>query len=139
MDSLLEKDNARGQAGEVNTANVFQSELCSDAPPDVNQKYPDPRHLPGRVLARLLQERRFTHLDSWYELGHSRLADSIWKLRKAGWPVEMVEQAIVTLDCGRPAQIGIYFLAPETIAKAGETGRRYAANCLRQKSERRAA
>jgi hypothetical protein len=103
------------------------------------QKYPDPQYLPGRVLARLLQGRRYTHLDSWRELGHSRLADSIWKLRKAGWPVETVEQDVVTRDCGRSASIGIYYLAPETIANAGEAGQRYAAECICAEIERRAA
>ena len=83
--------------------------------------------------------RRYTHLDAWRELGHSRLADSVWKLRKAGWPVEIVEQEVATSDCGRPALIGIYHLAPEVIAEAGDAGQQYVADCLRAESERRAA
>lgn len=139
MNTVLRNDNARGQAGEVSTTDNSQVALCFDGPPVVNRKYPDPRYLPGRILARLLHGRRYTHLDAWRELGHSRLADSVWKLRQAGWPVETVEQDVVTRDCGRSAQIGIYFLAPEAIADAGEAGQRYAADCLRAESDRGSA
>ena len=132
-------DNARGQAGEVSTADNSQLALCFDKPRAVNRKYPDQRHLPGRVLARLLQGRRYTHKDSWVELGHARLADSIWKLRKAGWPVQIHEETVRTSDNGRPADIGIYYLTPEVIADTGEAGQQYAADCLRAESERRAA
>lgn len=101
--------------------------------------YPNQSSLPGRVLARLLKGCHYTHKDSWRELGHARLADSIWKLRKAGWPVEIVEQEVATSDCGRPALIGVYFLKAETIAAAGEVGQRYVAECFRAEAERRAA
>jgi hypothetical protein len=139
MDDRPKNDNATGQGREVSTTDESQFALCFDAPRAVNRKFPDPRHLPGRVLARLLQSCRYTHKDSWLELGHARLADSIWKLRRAGWPVETVEREVATSDCGRPAQIGIYYLTPEAIAEAGEAGQRYAADCLRAESDRRSA
>ena len=139
MDDLLRNDNARGQAGEVGKTDKFQAALCFDAPPGVNCRLPDPQHLPGRVLARLLQGRRVTHLDAWRERGHSRLADSVWKLRKAGWSVQIHEETVRTSDNGRPAEIGIYYLTDETIVRAGEAGQLYAAECLRRESERRAA
>lgn len=101
--------------------------------------YPSQSFLPGRVLARLLMGRRYTHNDAQRELGHSRLADSIWKLRKAGWHVMIAVKTVSTSDNGRQAEIGIYYLADETIARAGETGQQYAADCLRRELERRAA
>lgn len=101
--------------------------------------YPDQHHLPGRVLARLLTGRRYTHLESWRELGHARLADSVWKLRKAGWSVEMDEREITTSDHGRVAQIGVYFLSPNTIAEAGDIGQTYAAAVLAAEQDRGAA
>ena len=101
---------------------------CNEIP-TVKPTYPDPRYLPGRVLKQLLTGRRFTHRDSWLELGHSRLADSIWKLRKMGWPIQITEKTVSTSDSGRSATIGIYWLLPETIEAEGATGQRYASEC----------
>lgn len=103
----------------------------------VKPTFPNPAFLPGRVLGILLTGRRYTHKDSWIELGHARLADSIWKLRRLGWQIEMVEEVVATSDAGRPATIGIYFLAPEVIAEAGERGQQYAAECARIEAARR--
>lgn len=76
---------------------------------------------------RLLSGRRLTHKDIWLELGHARLADSIWKLRKLGWPVQIIEETMQTSDGDRKASVGIYYLLPETIEAAGDEGRKYAA------------
>ena len=135
--SAPRKDNARRQPGGVSKQNNNDSPSYAACLAPV--KYPDPHHLPGRVLARLLTGRRYTHLDSWRELGHARLADSIWKLRKAGWPVEMDEREVATSDHGRQAQIGIYYLRPETIAEAGDIGRQYVINTLTAEQNWRAA
>ncbi len=139
MDAHSTNDNATVQGREVSTANYSEPSLCFDPPPIVNRKFPNPKGLPGRFLALLLTGRRYTHLDAWLELGHSRLADSAWKLRKAGWPVQIHEESVATSDCGRPALIGFYYLTPEKIAEAGEDGQRYAVECLRAEAERRAA
>lgn len=102
--------------------------------------FPDADFLPGRVLGILLTGRRYTHKDAWLELGHSRLADSIWKLRRNfGWPIQTDEKVVATKDAGRSAQIGIYHLPPAAIAEAGERGQRYAAECARVEAKRRAA
>lgn len=101
--------------------------------------YPSQSILPGRVLARLLTGRQYTHNDAQRELSHSRLADSVWKLRKLGWPVMMVVKTVSTSDNVRLAEIGIYYLDEETIAGVGKSSQRYAADCLRRESERRAA
>ena len=132
-----QKDNARRQPGGVDQTNHIDDASYDATPAPV--KYPDPRHLPGRVLARLLLGRRYTHLDSWRELGHARLADSVWKLRKSGWPVEMIEREVATSDHGRAATIGIYYLRPETIAEAGDIGRQYVINTLTAEQNWRAA
>jgi hypothetical protein len=137
--SAPRNDFARGQAGEIGKAQTTQIELCFTAPRQVKTSFPSLKFLPGRVLAILLSGRRFTHKDSWLELGHARLADSIWKLRRLGWTVQMDEETLATSDAGRPATIGIYFLKPETIADAGERGREFVAECARIEQERRAA
>ena len=59
--TTFKNDNARGQAGEVSTTDNSQLALCFDKPRAVNRKFPDPRHLPGRVLARLLIDLFLNH------------------------------------------------------------------------------
>ena len=136
--STPRNDNATGQGREGVKADTNQFELCFSSGSLVKPLvYPSARFLPGRVLAILLTGRRFTHLDAWRELGHSRLSDSIWKLRRLGWPVEMIEKTVATSDAGRPAAIGIYYLTTETIAEVGERGQQYAAECARIEAERR--
>ena len=105
----------------------------------VKPAFPDMNFLPGRVFGILLTGRRYTSKDAWIELCHSRLSDSVWKLRRLGWPVQMVEEVVATGDAGRPASIGIYYLDAETIAAAGERGEQYAAECARVEAERRAS
>ena len=119
-----DKASAALQRSEADKQNV-QAEFCFEERPVVNPvpAFPSSIHLPGRVLVRLLQGRRYTHLDSWRELGHARLADSIWKLRKAGWPIEVIEESLVTSDAGRLASVGFYYLANEAISNAGQAGR----------------
>ncbi len=133
MDALLTgappgNDNAVRGHGEVGKPNSDQQPgFSTNDAPGVKFQFPDRHILPGRVLAILLTGRRYTHKDAWIELGHSRLADSVWKLRRLGWPVQMIEKTSPTSDCGRTACFGIYYLEPEAIAAAGERGQRYAA------------
>lgn len=105
----------------------------------VNLIFPSLEFLPGRVLGILLTWRRYTHNDSLIELGHSRLADSIWKLNRLGWDVQRDDELVKTRDFGRSATIGVYFLRPQVIAAAGERGRLYAVEAARIEAERRAA
>lgn len=126
---------ARGGVETKNTAHGF----CNADTTSVKPVFPDMDFLPGRVLGILLTGRRYTSKDAWIELCHSRCSDSIWKLRRLGWPVQMVEEVVATGDAGRPASIGVYFLTPESIADAGEPGQKYAAECARIEAERRAA
>ena len=140
MNTAPRNSNEPGEGLVEGKTELIQMELSLDRSiPVKGFVYPSPNFLPGRVLAVLLSGRRFTHLDSWREFGHSRLADSIWKLRRLDWPVDMVEQEVSTSDPGRSATIGIYFLTPETIAEAGERGQEFAAECARIEAERRAA
>lgn len=112
------KDNARGQAGEVGKADSDQQDrFCAAPSATVKPSFPDPKFLPGRVLAILLSGRRFTHLDSWRELGHARLADSIWKLRRLGWAVAADDEVMTTSDGGRQATVAVYYLPPNVIAE----------------------
>jgi hypothetical protein len=119
--------------------NNTQPGFCYPVPAFVKPSFPSIEFLPGRVLGKLLTGRRMTHKDSWLELGHARLADSIWKLRRLGWPVRMDEEVVPTSDAGRPATIGVYFLTSDVIDAAGEQGQRYAAECARVEAERRVA
>lgn len=134
-------ENARGQAGIFGTQETNQQlKLCDFPSQKVNPQFPDMRFLPGRVLGILLSGRHYTHRDSWIELGHARLADSVWKLRtQFGWPVKMIEEVVPTSDGARSATIGRYYLDSEVIQAAGERGQRYAAECARIEAERRRA
>lgn len=125
--SCAKNDNARGQAGEVGTAET-SAQFC----------YPRPQSVKGRVLGALLKRDRLTHLDCWHRFGSARLAHHIYVLRGLGWKVEMVEETVSTSDAGRAATIGVYFLTDEVIAKAGERGQQYAAECARIEADRRA-
>ena len=120
------KEKAPAQGG-LGAAQKPRCEFSTEASPPVKPVFPDSRFLPGRVLMRLLAGRRLTHLDSWRELGHARLADSIWKLRKLGWPVHMDEKNTPTSDGTRRAMVGVYYLPHEAIEAAGIEGRQYAA------------
>lgn len=131
--------NAPGQGGVSGNYESEQTRLSASPIREVKREFPDPRHLPGRVLAILLSGRRFTHKDAWMELGHSRLSDSIWKLRRIGWPVQMTEELVPTSDGDRQATIGVYFLSADVIAASGERGQHYASECQRIAAERKAA
>lgn len=101
--------------------------------------YPAASAVKGRVLGALLRGEFLTHLDCWRRFGSSRLSHHVWALRRLGWPVMMLETTVRTSDAGRAAQIGEYYLNADTIAEAGEEGRRYAEQCQRVELERRAA
>ena len=139
MNRIPTNESPPGQGGEVGKATALANGLCASQLDSVKPTYPPIDILPGRVLARLLTGRGLTHKDSWLELGHARLADSIWKLRRLGWPVQMEEQVVPTSDGGRKASIGIYFLEPEMIESEAERGQQYAAECARIEAERRTA
>ena len=100
--------------------------------------FPSLDHLPGRVLGVLLTGVEITHKDAWLKFGHARLADSIWKLRKLGWPVQIHEECVRTSDAGRTASIGFYSLSREVIAAAGERGQRFIIEAAQAEEKRRA-
>ena len=102
-------------------------------------RYPNQSLVEGRVLARLLSGQRYTQNDAQRELGDSRLADTVVKLREDGWPVMIGVKPVSTSDNRRLDEIGVCYLTDETIASAGESGQRYAAECLGCESGRRAA
>lgn len=90
------------------------------------------------VLADLLHGDQITHLDVWCRHGSSRAAHHILRLRQAGWPIITTEIEAPTSD-GRTARIALYSLPAETIEAAGERGQRFAQECARIETERRAA
>jgi hypothetical protein len=98
-----------------------------------------PDTVKGRVLGALLRGELLSHLDCWRRFGSARLAHHVHVLRRAGWPVQMMETTVRTSDAGRAAQIGRYFLNADTVTEAGEAGRTFAEHCLRVELERRAA
>ena len=122
-------DKALVEQGQDETAGNIEHQFC----------YPSPQSVKGRVLGSLLRGEHLTHLDCWRRFGSARLSHHIYMLRGVGWEVQMVEQTVKTSDAGRPAAIGIYFLAPVVIADTGEDGQQYAAECATVEAERRAA
>lgn len=101
--------------------------------------YPAASAVKGRVLGALLRGEFMTHLDCWQRFGSSRLAHHVFALRRAGWPVRMMETTVRTSDAGRPAIIGEYYLDHTAIDEAGTAGERYAAEAAALERERRAA
>ena len=106
---------------------------------DTATLFPAPASVKGRVLGALLRREELTHLDCWRRFGSSRLAHHVLVLRKAGWPVRMVESEVKTSDAGRQATIGRYSLPVDAIDGAGEPGTQYAAVTARIEAERRVA
>ena len=129
MNTTPRNDEALREQGQVETAGIIRCSFC----------YPSPQSVKGRVLGSLLRGERLTHLDCWRRFGSARLSHHIYMLRGVGWAVQMIEETVKTSDAGRPAAIGIYFLAPVVIADAGEDGQQYAAECAVVEAERWAA
>ena len=101
--------------------------------------YPAPKSVKGRTLGALLRGEHLTHLDCWKRFGSARLSHHIYILRGIGWPVVMIEKTVTTSDAGRPATIGVYFLAPEVIEATAEHGQKFAQECAQIEIERKAA
>lgn len=76
---------------------------------------PDSKTVKGRVLAALLQGRRLTHKDIWFEFGSSRASHHVYSLRKEGWPIITEIKEVPTSDGGRKAQIAEYRLPPDCL------------------------
>lgn len=100
--------------------------------------YPPPQTVKAAVLADLLRGAKLTHMDVWESHGSSRASHHVLRLRQSGWPVVTEEISAPTSD-GRTARIALYSLPAETIEAAGERGQRFAQECARIETERRAA
>lgn len=93
-----------------------------------NLSYPPANSVRGRVLARLLRGRMMTNGDVWRELSASRLAATIYQLRRDfGWDIRSHRIRVRTRDNGRDALISEYWINAEQRNVAGEVGRKYAA------------
>ena len=135
----FQNENAGLQSGAGQNKNLCDAIIKSTTVDVNNIPLPLPETVKGRCLGALLNGERITHLDCWKRFGSARLSHHIYILRGMGWPVQMIEQTVTTSDAGRAATIGVYFLAPEVIAEAGERGREYAIECAQVELERRAA
>ena len=93
-----------------------------------NVQFPPAESVRGRVLGRLLRGRMMTNGDVWRELSASRLAATIYQLRREfGWDIRSHRIRVRTRDNGRDALISEYWIDAEHRYLAGEKGRRYAA------------
>lgn len=93
-----------------------------------NLSYPPHKSVRGRVLGRLLRGRMMTNGDVWRELSASRLAATIYQLRREfGWDIRSHRIRVRTRDNGRDALIAEYWIDAEQRNDAGELGRKYAA------------
>ena len=130
--------NATRERGEGD--NKKHCEAILNVPPfDVNQlSIPSPDTVKGSVLGAMLRGERISHKECWWRFGSARFSHHIYMLRRARWPVQMIEQIVTTSDAGRAASIGIYFLDLKVIADAGQRGHNYAIDCAHTEIERRA-
>lgn len=139
MGSPPTNENARRQPG-VGQIKKHSEAILHGQHATVNPlPLPAPETVKGRCLGAMLRGERLTHLDCWQRFGSARLSHHVYMLRGIGWPVQMIEQIVTTSDAGRAASIGVYFFSPDTIATAGDEGRKYAEECARVEFERRAA
>lgn len=116
MNTTPENDNATGQGGEGVTAN--QSALDSS--------YPQHKTQPARLLAVLLNQGRVNPLKGWRNLGIYRLSDTVYQLRRRGWPV-ITGELEVENRFAEVCRVAEYFLPYEAIQNAGDHGSNYAA------------
>ena len=72
-------------------------------------RYPRPGSVRGQVLADLLDHKVLSALDAVYGSSTTRLAPAILVLKRYGWRIESVNQAVGTLD-GRVAYVAFYFM-----------------------------
>lgn len=69
-------------------------------------QFPPAESVRGRVLGRLLRGRMMTNGDVWRELSASRLAATVYQLRREfGWDIRSHRIRVRTRDNGRLAQI----------------------------------
>ena len=115
MNTTPGNDNATGQGREGVTAN--QSTLDSS--------YPQHKTQPARLLAVLLNRGRVNPLKGWRNLGIYRLSDTVYQLRRRGWPVE-TGHLDVENRFAEVCHVAEYFLPHEAIKKAGDHGSNYA-------------
>lgn len=101
MMKASQNDNARRQPGEVGKA-VIQ-------PFHHTPTQPKPGTQPARLLAALQAGRTITPLEAWAEFAIMRAADTVFKLRGMGWPVETIETAS-TNQFGEPVHFASYRL-----------------------------
>lgn len=93
-----------------------------------NVQFPPAESVRGRVLGRLLRGSILTSGDVWREFSSSRLAGTIYQLRRDfGWDIRSHRIRVRTRDNGRDALISEYWIESEQRYLAGEKGRRYAA------------
>lgn len=125
------------QLGEA--SNQKNSESILHAPSKPVNEYPDPHTVKGRVLGAMLHGDRLTQKDAWLRFGSATLTQTVFALKRAGWPVKIDPLTVKTTDAGRPALIGVYHLSPNTIADTGKEGQIYAEQTREIESERKAA
>ena len=101
-------------------------------------EYPGLYTQPARLLAAFLGGRKINPLDGWQSLGIYRLSDTVYQLRKLGWPV-ITDNLDVDNRFGEPCRVALYSLPDDSIEAAGEQGRKYAADRAMLDHERRVA
>lgn len=101
MITTSERDNALREQGEVENQKTLP---CHCSP-----KQPRPGTQTARLLDALKAGRTMTPLDAWKELAIMRVADTAFKLRRMGWPIETVDTDD-TNQFGEPVEYASYRL-----------------------------
>jgi hypothetical protein len=85
-----------------------------------------------------LQGRHINPLAGWKMLGIYRLSDTVFQLKKMGWPVD-TGRLDVANRFNEPCHVAEYSLPDDAIQKAGEDGRQFSAKVMASLLDRRAA
>lgn len=87
--------------------------------------FPSHQTQPGRLLAALLRNKKVDPLMSWHLLGIYRLADSVFQLRSAGWPIENIGLEVKN-RFGENCHVACYLLPDHVINEVGWIGLSFA-------------
>lgn len=127
-------DNKKGRNGGDRANQKTSAEILDDFAPE----YPAHDTQAARLLAAALLGQRVNPLTGWKRLGIYRLADTKFRVKEMGWPMES-GRLDVPNRFGEACHVALYGLPDWAIEAAGERGRQFAEREMELMATRRAA
>ena len=114
------------------------SELGAVDGVDFRPTYPIHDTQAARLLAVAILGRKINPLSGWLNLGIYRLADTKFRLKEMGWPMESGRLDVAN-KFGEACHVALYGLPDWVIEQAGERAQEFAQRELENMDRRRAA